>query len=78
MNVLASHAVHEVTVSGILKEKKETTVQDRLDTYVSDVHKTWLLGALGLLYKPKQQPRALQSQINDNTKYHSLCWSCKR
>lgn len=75
--MLASHAVNEVIVSGILKEKKET-VRDRLDTYVSDVHKTRRLGALGLLYKPKQQPQALQSQINDNTKYHSLCSSCKR
>lgn len=39
----------------ILKEKKKSA-QDRLDTCVSDVHITWLIGAPSLLNVPKQQP----------------------
>lgn len=57
--------------------KKKRSVQDRLDTYVSDVHITRLIGAPSLLNTPKQQPRALQSHINDNTKHHSLRLSHK-
>lgn len=58
-------------------EKKGKSAQDRLDTNVSDVYITWLIGAPSLLNIPKQQPLALQSNINDHTKYHSLRLNCK-
>lgn len=57
--------------------EEKTWAQDSLDTCVSDIHITWLIGAPSHLNVPKQQPQALQSHINDNTKYHSFPLSCK-